>query len=415
MHFNQSAFGKDTGPGIGGGGNTTEDGRPVASHGQIIKDPRKEPLLKGGWDYVDRFEQMVDASTTRSDLKELLKYARLKKTWYLFDVPFKSLPNERVGTTAKMKQPIYQLGREIHISKPLLRKMLAKQGLPALRELLFREHIEALMILSRNSPFEQCKGYAPREDYCDGISKVPRGSLELGAEEHSKVRTISNQILDLLRNAQPSAVFINDVITSFIRNDLLIDDSWFYGFLMEAPINIDVLENWYQAAMQAQQARQHHPEFAKCLEGLRLYSPSENNQGTADQLILELPYEGQYYKAYLPTPSCRPDPKRNGSCHGDGTPSRDASGKLLYWARPQHGGEEFSRLYYGILVWPGRPGKPKVGDIRASASLLFEKFGEDVLPLGIEYSLDLVTQVKDEKNGGWSSSGTELSSSQCHF
>ena len=413
LQFHQLSYA--TGPGIGGGGNTTEDGQPVAAYKQIIKDPKQEPLLHGAWSLVEQFEKMVEATTVRADFKKLMRYAITHKTWYLFQVPFENLPNERVGTKAKIKQPIYQLSNEIHISAPLIKELRSQKGLPALRELLLREFIESLMILSRNSPFEQCLGYAPEETHCEGYSKVPVGSLELGANEHSHVRIITNKILELLSNSKPSSQFINDLVESFIRNYLMINGQWFYGFLGDHPMSIDDLEQFYRVAIQNQKAHERNREFATCLEGIRLHSPTKANLGKTPQLIMEFPYQGQLYGTNLEVNYCTPDESKNGISNCNGNARRDANGKLVYNLAPIGNFGDYNQLYYVLSAWsPTEKSTPEVGSISASARLFFEKDNLEFRPVGIEYFINMITSV-EETTSGWHAHTTQLQSAVCRL
>ncbi len=387
------SIGMGMGPGIGGGGNITCGNVPISSVQQVIENPRTLPLLADGWFYIDKLNESLK-DNSRQDLKRYLNYFLNSKKWFLYDCAFDNLPNSQLGTGAPSDQIIRHFPMEIHISKPLVQKLLKEvNGIESLRELLLREQFEALKLLSKDSSFNQCLSIAPEPWFCDGNSKSVKSNLELDGIDHSKVREISFLLISDFKNHSFS---FEKFINSLISNDFDIYGGWLYGVLPYVYIGENTLVSWIKSWEQHEDLIKIRPELSSCHKiQIISFAKSDSTHGI---YAIKLKYDEREFEFTLKPDYSDSLNKQNGINYKLTTYYEDNSGQSIvhYTASPWM--KDFNLI-------------KKIGIKYPSVRLLFDKEGTQIVPIGYEFEGHITTRIKDDG----SVNGIVVESEVCNF
>lgn len=289
------SFGHE-GPGIGGGGNTTCGDIPVSSVQQMI-NPREYEPLKKAWTYVDKLNEIIK-QTSREDVRRYFNYFLTHKNWFLYNCKFKPLTNSQVGTNAPLGQAIRQFAEEIQISYPLIvakesqniaKKFNGKESVKSrksskeersnydfnegLKELLLREQLEALLLLSRDSSYNQCVLLAGDSRWCEDNSKDIKNKLALDSADHLTIRKISTTLIKNFNSDSPFSY--EEIIKILIINKFDFYSGFLIGALPKLVFNADTIESWMTYWRNHQELVKKHPHLNKCGDYIEEFKKSE--------------------------------------------------------------------------------------------------------------------------------------------
>jgi hypothetical protein len=366
------------GPGIGGGGNITCGNVPVSSIQQLIEIPKSHPLLSQGWLYVDQLNENLNTNS-REDLKQYLNFFINSKKWYLYSCAFDPLPNSQIGTEAPTEQTIRQFPTEIHISKPLLQKLLSqKNGLQSLRELLLREQLEALKLLAKDSNYNQCLSIAPESWLCNDNSKDVKSQLELNGQDHAQVREITRQLIPQLNNHTFS---LESFINSLIKYDFDLYDGWLYGLLPSVSIDENTLKSWQNSWEQNAALIKIRPELSTCHKNQILsFTKTDAKNGI---YTLKIKYDKKVFDLTLqPDPLITPR-NQNGLKYKLTTNYDENSGQPI--------------VKFSANTWLTDTNMiKKIGAKYPVINLLFTQEGSQMTPSGYEFEGHITTRINDD-------------------
>ena len=181
----------EKGTGDGGGGNTCQ-GRPIESY---FFDVKATPAFKT---YIGPLYSELQKSN--SDVYRLFKYTIESKNWFLIPCELTKLPDDRIGSAVLTEQAALQTFAEVWFHRPLVESMNSKdQALLFLHEIFM-----GIRLLKWESPFNQCKSFAPSINYCKDLGNSPLGTpKDLTPEDYADIR---KSAADLLKSPIPKDI-----------------------------------------------------------------------------------------------------------------------------------------------------------------------------------------------------------------
>jgi len=393
-----------SGPGISGssGGNIICDGStPISSYRTEIKNPLTHELFSRAWDYVDALNKSL-ANNSRGDLKKYFNHFILAKKWYLYDCVFSPLSSNQIGTPSSTQQIIVHYPLEIQISKPAIENLLKqKDGIESLREILLRELFESLKILSKDSALSQCKAIAPEpyDNYCNGLDNSMKHPITLDANDHAQTRELAQF---LIKSFKENTFSLDSLINKLIEYQFDLSAKWLFGALETQSVSNQVIEDWIQAWNNNKSYLAQYPHDKKCAQHeikSIFHVNTESEARTSEKYVFKITHEGKDYNfklesdPYLLNQKLPTEPLyklRPTQINSD--EKNPSNYHPIYYAKALRENVTFSKTSRN----DPSPFTNLIGQKKFHISLVFEKRGEQFIPMGYQFLVFIISRVDDK-------------------